>query len=92
MKEDDNKISYVNLTISCSNYYCSKEVFVHRQLNAKTVLFQAIQFTMGMLFSSIWPKDRTLLGATTLGQSGHGSNGNEGVLRIPQLCHNQDIC
>ena len=28
--------------------------------------------------------DRALSGATTLDQSGHGSNGNEGVLRIPQ--------
>ena len=28
--------------------------------------------------------DRALSGATTPGQSGPGSNGNEGVLRIPQ--------
>ena len=28
--------------------------------------------------------DRALSGATILGQSGPGSNGNEGVLRIPQ--------
>ena len=34
--------------------------------------------------SSIWPIDKTLSGATTLGQSGPGSNGNEGVLHIPQ--------
>ena len=34
--------------------------------------------------SSIWPIDRTLSGATTLGQSGPESNGNEGVLCIPQ--------
>ena len=34
--------------------------------------------------SSIWPIDRTLSGATTPGQSGPGSNGNEEVLRIPQ--------
>ena len=32
----------------------------------------------------MWPIDRTLLGATTLGQSGPGSDGHEGVLRIPQ--------
>ena len=37
-----------------------------------------------MQFSSIWPIDRTLSGATTLGQSGPGSNGNEVVLLIPQ--------
>ena len=37
-----------------------------------------------MQFSFIWPIDRTLSGATTLGQSGPGSDGNEGVLHIPQ--------
>ena len=37
-----------------------------------------------MHFSSIWPIDRTLSVATTLGQSGPGSNGSEGVLHIPQ--------
>ena len=34
--------------------------------------------------SSIWPIDRTLSSATTQGLRGPGSNGNEGVLRIPQ--------
>ena len=34
--------------------------------------------------SSIWPIDGTLSGATTLGQSGHGSNGDNGALCIPQ--------
>ena len=33
---------------------------------------------------SIWLIDRTLLDATIWGQSGLGSNGNEGVLHIPQ--------
>ena len=37
-----------------------------------------------MPFSSIQPIDRALSGVTTPGQSGPGSNGNEGVLRIPQ--------
>ena len=32
----------------------------------------------------IWPIDRTLTGATTLGQRGPGNDGNEGVLCIPQ--------
>ena len=52
--------------------------------------------------SSIGPIDRTLSGATTLGQSGPGSNGNEEVFHIPEavallepqhqmvLCHIQD--
>ena len=34
--------------------------------------------------SSIWPIDRTLSDATTLSQSRSGSDGNEGVLCIPQ--------
>ena len=34
--------------------------------------------------SFVWPIDRTLSGATNPGQSGHGSNGNEEVLHIPQ--------
>ena len=69
-------------------------VFVYKQLNVKTVLFQTIQFSISMLFkckyslstqfSSIRPIDRTLSGATTLGQSGPGSDGNERVLRISQ--------
>ena len=37
-----------------------------------------------MQFSSISPIDRTLSGATILGQYGPGSNGNEEVLCIPQ--------
>ena len=50
----------------------------------KTVLFQAIQLSISTLFSSIWPIDRTLSGAITPGQSGPGSDGNEGELHIPQ--------
>ena len=34
--------------------------------------------------SSIWLIDRILSGAITLGQSGLGSDGNKGVLCIPQ--------
>ena len=37
-----------------------------------------------MLFSSIWPIERTLLGATTPCQSEPGSNDNEGMLYNPQ--------
>ena len=37
-----------------------------------------------MQFSSIRPKDRTISGANTSGLSGTWSDGNEGVLRIPQ--------
>ena len=34
--------------------------------------------------SSIWPIDGALTGDTNAGQSGLESNGNEGVLHIPQ--------
>ena len=37
-----------------------------------------------MLNSSIWAINRTLLGATTPGQSGPGSNGNERLLCVLQ--------
>ena len=37
-----------------------------------------------MRFSSIGPIDRTLSGAITPGQSGPGSDANEGVLCIPE--------
>ena len=50
----------------------------------KTLKFQTIQFSLRTHFSSSWPIDRTLSGAFTLGHSGPGSNGNEGVPRIPQ--------
>ena len=45
----------------------------------KTVLFQTIQFSISTQFSSIWPIDRTLSGATTPGQSEPGSDGNERI-------------
>ena len=49
-----------------------------------TVLFQAIQFSVIKLFSSIRSIDRTLSGATTPSQNGPGSDGNGGSLCIPQ--------
>ena len=61
-----------------------------RLFNAKSilykykVLFQTIQFSISTQFSFIWPIDRTLLGATTPGQSEPGSNSNKEVFCIPQ--------
>ena len=63
---------------------------------SKTVLFQTIQFSISTQFkcensklskpwfSYIWTIARTQSDATTPGQSGPGSNSNEGVLRISQ--------
>ena len=50
----------------------------------KILLFQTIQFIISTQFSSIWPIDRTLSTVTIPGQTGPRSDGNEGVLRIPQ--------
>ena len=58
--------------------------FVYTLLNVKTVLVQRIQFAISTLFSSILPIDMTLSGATTPGQRGPVSEGNEGALRNPQ--------
>ena len=75
--------------ITITNNSIWHQALVYQQLNGQTVLFQTSQFCISCLFvdmsnHSIWPIDRTLLGATTPGQSGPGSNGNKGVLRIPQ--------
>ncbi len=53
--------------------------FVYTQINVKT-----IQLSKSIRFSSFSSIDRALSGANTPGKSGPGSNGNEGVLRIPQ--------
>ena len=50
----------------------------------KTVLFQTIQLSISTQFSAIWLIDWTISVATNPGQSGPGSDGNEGVLCIPQ--------
>ena len=50
----------------------------------KKLPLQAIHFSISMQFIPIWPIDRALPGATTLGQSRPGSDGNERALHIPQ--------
>ena len=47
---------------------------------SKTVLFLTIQFSISTQFSSVSPLDMNLSVATTLGQSGPGCKGIEGVL------------
>ena len=52
---------------------------------SKTVLFQAIEFSKRMQFSSIWPINRTLSGTNTPGQSRPRSDGYErGTLHSPK--------
>ena len=45
---------------------------------------------MSNINSSIWPKDVTLYGTTTPGQSGSGSHVDEAVLNISQSIWNVD--
>ena len=65
-------------------YFKQFSLSLVHSLNMEIVLFQVIQFSIIAQFSSIWPIDRTLSGATTPGPSGPGSDGNKGVLHIPQ--------
>ena len=51
-----------------------------RSLNVKTVVSQAIQFSISTSFSSFRHIDTTLSGATTPGPSTPGSDGNIGIL------------
>ena len=61
----------------------------YTQFDDQTVLIETNQFSISFVCTqfkcqncSVWPMDRTLSSATTAGQSGPGSNCNEGVLRI----------
>ena len=58
------------------------------QFSIKTVPLQVIQFSISTQFSSIWPIDWALSSAITPGQSGPGSNVNEGVFGILQSFSN----
>ena len=53
-------------------------------MKKKTIQFQKIQFSKSTQLSSIWPIDGNLSSGTTPDRSRPGSDGNEGVLRIPQ--------
>ena len=59
-------------------------ILIYTQLNFKTVLFQTIQFNKSPLLSSIWPTHKTLSSAPSPSRSARGSDGNKGVLCIPQ--------
>ena len=71
--------SLVSWDINYCRLFITKSI-----LYINTVPFQTIQFSKSTQISSIWTIDRTLSGATTLGQNGPGSNGNKWALCIPQ--------
>ena len=65
-----------------TNNSINHQSFIYSQLNDQTVLILPIQFSISPLFAlSLMVKvflaiDRTLSGATTLGESEFGSDGN----------------
>ena len=65
--------------VSTIGGYLIPNPFLYRQ----TVLFQTIQFSISTQFSSLWPIESTLSGASTPGQSGPGCDWNKGVLCMP---------
>ena len=70
---------YINISISKRQFNISAKLKCQ-----KSVLFQAIRFSIRTLFNSIWPTDRTLSGAIIPSQNGLGSDGIKEVLRIPK--------
>ena len=73
----------IQFSISTLVQFQKQVYFKQFSLAYETVLFQTIQFTVSTQFSSIWPLDKSLSGATTPSQSGPGSDGNKGVLSMP---------
>ena len=69
-------------------------VFLFTQLNVKTVLFQTIRVSISTPFSSIWPIDRTLSGATEADLEVMATKGYSAFPKAPTLpepqCHIQD--
>ena len=59
-------------------------LFCLHTVKCKNSKFQIIQFSLMTQFSSIWPIDKTLSGASTPVPSGLSSDDNEEVLRIHQ--------
>ena len=80
-----NKVKWFQVFLCITNNSIEHQSFIYTQLNVKIVLFRTIQLSMSMQFSSIWPIDRNLTGATSPGQSGPGSDSNEEVLSILQI-------
>ena len=76
---------FQTIQFSSSTQFLLSKTFLFQDIQfSQTVLIQTIQFSISMHFSLIWPIYKTLSGATTPGQSGSGSNVNDGLLHIPQ--------
>ena len=60
-----NKIKWFHLLLCITNNSIKHQSFIYLKIDVKTVIFQTIQFSISTQFSSIWPIDRILSGATT---------------------------
>ena len=81
------QLNFQSVLFQTIQFSIDTQFFVYTQLNVKIVLFQAIQFSISTQFkcqTSILPIDRNLSSAITPSLIGPGSEGNEGVLCIPQ--------
>ena len=100
-----NKVKWFKVLQCIINNSIKHQSFVYTQLDYQTVLFLTIQFSISHLIAHCLNVKHfylTLSGATTPGQSGPESIGNEGVLSIPKapvwleshhqiaLCHIKD--
>ena len=77
-------LAYIRSLIVSTQFNC-KKIFLFQAIQFnQTVLIQTIQFSISTQISFLSPIVRPLSGAITPGQSGPGSDGNEGVFHIPQ--------
>ena len=85
-----NKVKLFQVFLCITNKSIIPQWIVFTDINDKTVLFQTIEFSISNLIAlkCQTPIDRTRSGVTTPGQNEPGSDGTEGVLRIP---HNSNI-
>ena len=79
---------FKQFSLACKIISTSNNSVLHKySLNVKTVLFQAIQFSITTQFSSICSIDKAKSGAIIWGQSGPESDGNESYSASPKLKH-----
>ena len=81
-----NKVKLFQVLLCITNYSIKHQSVVYTQLNDQTILFNLSHlFALSLNVQQFYLNHRwAQSGAITLGQSGPGSNGNEGVLFIPQ--------
>ena len=75
----------ISTEFRCKYTVLLSKIFLFQAIHfSQKVLIQTIEFSLRNQFISILLIVRALSGVTTPGHSGPGSDGKEGVLRIPQ--------